>query len=166
MKIYRYLILTLMGFLSILAACAPRAEEPPGELVNTRWELLSFNTQNDDGEIEETTVLAGTTVTLQFLEDQATGDGGCNTFRANYQVDDGQITFQELVTTEIACVNGVMPQEQRYYDALIAAEQYEISGDQLTIRYNGGDNFLKFIRAEETQEKESQTGLRQTNLHS
>jgi putative lipoprotein len=111
--------------------------------------LVSFNQQGDDA--VDTPVLPGTTVTLEFLEDQATGDGGCNTFRANYRVDGSQIAFQELVTTEIACANGVMDQEQRYYDALMAAEQYEISADRLVIRYNGGDNFLQFIKAEETQ---------------
>jgi putative lipoprotein len=153
MKTYRYLNLILMcSFLLILVACNPTAEAPPDELVNTRWELVSFNTQVDGGEIEETPVLPGTTVTLEFLEDQATGDGGCNTFRANYQVDGSQITFQELVTTEIACANnGVMDQEQRYYDALMAAEGYEISADRLTIRYNGGENFLRFNKVEETQ---------------
>jgi len=151
MKTYRYPALILMSLLLILTACTPRAEKPPDELVNTRWELVSFNTQDDDGEVEETTVLSGTTVTLEFLEDQARGDGGCNTFRANYQVDDGQIAFQELVTTEIACANGVMQQEQRYYDALVAAEQYEISGDRLTIRYNGGEGMLRFIKVGEMQ---------------
>ncbi len=145
-------LILISCILLILAACNPRAKAPPDELVNTRWELVSFNTQVDGGEIEETPVLPGTTVTLEFLEDQATGDGGCNTFRANYQVDGSQITFQELVTTEIACTNnGVMDQEQRYYDALMAAEQYEISAERLVIRYNGGENFLQFIKAEEMQ---------------
>jgi heat shock protein HslJ len=150
MKSYRYPTLILIGFLLIFAACTPAAKAPPDKLVDTRWRLVSFNQQGDDA--VDTPVLPGTTVTLEFLEDQARGDGGCNTFRANYRVDGSQIAFQELVTTEIACANnGVMDQEQRYYDALMAAEGYEISADRLTIRYNGGENFLRFNKVEETQ---------------
>jgi heat shock protein HslJ len=144
-----YLFVGVMAFL--IASCSPTGLIPgPGEgqttsapnrLVNTQWVLVSFEEQGT-----ETPPIAGSDLTLEFDEaGQVAGSGGCNTFGAQYSLQNGQISFGPITTTEIACTaQGVMAQEQRYYDALQSAGEYELNGDQLKIYYGNGQGVLNF----------------------
>lgn len=138
-----------------LAACAPITAPPtptpplaapPGavsELAGTRWTLVSYGTPG-----AETPVVEGSEVTLVFQEDgQAAGSGGCNSYGGLYQVENGVLSFGEVVSTLMACVDEqVMAQEQRYFQALQTAGRYELSADQLTIHYDDGQGVLNFVR--------------------
>jgi heat shock protein HslJ len=140
-----------------LASCAPPGTETPAAnetltpigdnpLSNTNWMLVSFGAEN-----AETPVIEGTEVTLVFNEFfKAGGFGGCNTFNAEYEVTgDNGLSIDGLFATEIGCMaEGVMDQEIAYLEALRAAENYEISGDQLTIWYGEGQSSLRFTRLE------------------
>jgi heat shock protein HslJ len=97
----------------------------------------------------ETPVIPGTEITLAFQSGgQAGGSGGCNSYGSQYQVQDGTISFDAIFTTEMACLDeGVMDQEQRYYQALQAAETYKLAGDQLKITSGDGQTVLTFTKA-------------------
>ena len=149
----------------ILAACAPSGA-PPGagngptptgpaatqtapagagnSLANTTWVLVSYGAPG-----AETPVVAGSTVTLEFeAGDQAGGSAGCNSYGGRYQVDGDAISFSEMVQTLMACEDEqVMEQEAQYLAALETASQFELSGDQLAITYDGGPGVLNFVRA-------------------
>ena len=132
---------------SATAIRSPQVAGAPGEptpLTGTRWTLASFS---EDG--AETPVIEGTDLTLEFQESvQAVGTGGCNQFGAQYSVIDSRLNIGELITTEIACTGaGIMEQEQRYYQALQSAGDFEIVDDQLRINYGGGQGALIFTRA-------------------
>jgi heat shock protein HslJ len=59
-----------------------------------------------------------------------------------------RLNFREIITTEMACEGaGIMEQEQRYYQALQSAGEFEIAGDELRITYGGGEGTLIFSRA-------------------
>ncbi|HEX6384344.1 MAG TPA: META domain-containing protein [Anaerolineae bacterium] len=125
----------------------PEFPDVPGDessLANTQWQLISFGPVGN-----ETPVVAGSTPTLEFdATGQAGGNSGCNTFGADYQVQDNMISFGEIVTTEIACLEeGVMDQEQQYYQALQSAGTFELTGNTLTIWYDDGQSVLNFARA-------------------
>ncbi len=106
-------------------------------LAGTAWQLDS---------------LAGTavsgTVTLEFTDEaRVAGSGGCNQFSGSYTVDGGSITFGEIITTERACLEtGLMEQEANFYAALSAATSFELVDDQLVIT-TGDDQQLIFSPA-------------------
>lgn len=136
-----------------LAACAPITVPPTptpppvvspeteNDLVGTQWTLVSYGTPG-----AETPVVEGSEVTLTFQGDgQAVGSGGCNSYGGPYVVEDGVLSFGEVVSTLMACLDEqVMEQEQQYLRALQTAVQYELAADQLTIFYEGGQSVLHF----------------------
>jgi heat shock protein HslJ len=117
---------------------------PENPLAATRWALVSVGEPG-----AETPVLQGTEITLEFEEaGQAGGSGGCNSYGAEYEIQDGKLSFDQIVTTEMACLDeGVMEQEQRYYQALQAAGEFELAGDQLKIWFDNRQGVLNFARA-------------------
>jgi len=49
----------------------------------------------------------------------------------------------------MACADqGIGEQEQQYYQALESVGGFEVSGDRLTIFYDGGQGALNFVRAD------------------
>jgi putative lipoprotein len=150
-------LLLVLAF--ILAACAPITappvptppaptplpEVPPAtmdDLVATQWKLVSYGSPG-----AETPVVEGSEVTLAFQEDgQAGGSGGCNSYGGPYVVEDGVLSFGEIVSTLVACLDEqVMEQEQQYFQALQSAGQYVRGADQLTIYYDSGQRVLNFV---------------------
>jgi heat shock protein HslJ len=106
-------------------------------LVETSWQLDSI-----DG-----TVVTGT-VTLQFTDETTvSGSGGCNQYSGSYTVNGEEISFGELVSTERACLeSNLMEQEGGFYAALDAATGYQVSDEQLIIIY-GDEQQLVFSSA-------------------
>ena len=112
---------------------------PMSELVGSSWQLQSFALPD-----EEIPVIAGSNVTLEFQQgNRAAGSGGCNSYGTTYSVTDDILTFGEVETTEIACLEeGIMEQEQRFYDALQSAARYEVIGGQLTVWYGESSRLI------------------------
>lgn len=150
----RGLIYLITGILILaMSACTPSDgglpdtgdnQQPGSEagLANTQWSLVSYGQPGS-----ETQVIEGTEVTLQFeAGNQAGGSGSCNTFGAQYEVMDGRLAFTQIISTEIACtIDGVMEQEQQYFQALQTAGEYELTDGQLTIWYGDGQGVLNFV---------------------
>lgn len=115
--------------------------EEPVELSGTAWRLASMGLVGS-----ETPVIEGSTVTLQFNEDgTAGGQGGCNSYGGSYQVEEGEITFVDVVSTLMACADEtVTQQETAYLNALQHTGQFELSTDSLVIFYNDGAEALRF----------------------
>jgi putative lipoprotein len=93
-------------------------------------------------------VIGGSDVTLEFGEDDfAGGSGGCNSYGTQYQVTNGSVSFGEIESTLIACLEeGVMEQESAYFNALHTVGEFEMMEDELLIRYNDGGSVLIFER--------------------
>jgi len=112
-------------------------------LENTHWSLVSFGSAG-----AEEALVEGSTITLMLAAGQAGGSGGCNSYGGTYQVEGNSITFDAITSTLRACEDaGITEQEQRYFQALESASQYEVDGDQLRITYDDGNGLMIFERA-------------------
>jgi heat shock protein HslJ len=145
----------------VLVACAPLPTQIPTaestlvptvtpgipvtgtDLDNTQWTLVSFQQG-----ATENPLVSGTNVTLAFQGNgQAGGSGGCNSFSAQYQAGEGTLSFGPIASTKMACTpEGVMEQEQTFFEALQAAHRYESTNVTLRIWYADGQNSLTFSR--------------------
>ena len=108
-------------------------------LTGSQWELVSYGTSD-----AETPVVAGTTITLAFLEDNGVaGSGGCNQYASSYTVEGDAITFSPVLSTRRFCAaEGAMDQERAYFAALETASRFAMSGNQLIIEYGDGGRLI------------------------
>jgi heat shock protein HslJ len=112
-------------------------------LENTHWSLVSFGSPGAERPLVE-----GSTITLMLAAGQAGGSGGCNSYGGTYQVDGTSISFGDITSTLLACADAsITEQEQRYFQALESAGQYEVVGDQLRITYDDGNGLMIFETA-------------------
>jgi heat shock protein HslJ len=118
---------TLLAAL-LFVACAPVAAAVG--LDGTNWTLVG--TSN---------------VTLSFADGHATGNGGCNQYRASYTASGSTLTLGPAMATKRACLESDKnAQETAYFDALGRVTTYEISGDRLTLRDAANTAVLEFTR--------------------
>ncbi|MEX1071447.1 MAG: META domain-containing protein [Anaerolineales bacterium] len=147
-KINKTIVLAvLLGLL--LAACTPGASGH--ELAGTNWQLVSI-----DGNAQVGEAIGGQPVTISFESNgQVGGSGGCNSYGGSYEANAsaGAITFSEIVSTLMACMdNGIMEVEASYFAALNAATRYEITeceacANPETLTVTGGGHTLVFASA-------------------
>jgi heat shock protein HslJ len=120
-----------LNFVPLTPSAEPTAPPVAGNsLANTQWMLDSFGPAGS-----EMPVATGSTVTLGFdAAGQASGSGGCNSYGSEYTVQDSAISFGPIVSTQRACLDeNVTQQEQAYFQALQSADQFELAADSLTI---------------------------------
>ncbi len=100
-------------------------------LEDKKWVLESYGEQ---GNLQA--VLEGTEITAIFdsSQGQVQGTAGCNTYFADYMVNNN-LSILQIAYTEMYCLEpeGVMEQEQEYLKILQSAESYEIEGGRLRI---------------------------------
>lgn len=140
MKCIKLWLILLVAFTSACASLQAGGEKLP---VPSQWKLVSFGKSG-----AETPVLTGSTITIEFDEkDRVGGSGGCNAYGASYETKGNSITFKDLISTLMACVDErVNQQEQQYFKALQSATEYKISGDNLVILYDEGQSTLNFVK--------------------
>jgi heat shock protein HslJ len=111
-------------------------------LTGIDWRLISLGPAGS-----ETGVVAGTTVTLRFGEDErASGSTGCNNYGGTYQVRGDNISFSRLVSTRRACLDqNANEQEQRFLSTLGAANRFRLSSSRLTILSDRSRSVLNFV---------------------
>ncbi|MFC1879186.1 META domain-containing protein, partial [Chloroflexota bacterium] len=109
-------------------------------LQDTLWHLETYGSPDS-----RMLAAPGTTLTAVFTnQGQLVGFSGCNAFSGSYTVDnDGGMTIAELLAPEFNCELG-MEQETHYRQALPQATSYHLQGANLEIRYNDGEDILKF----------------------
>ena len=111
-------------------------------LTNTSWVLTSYGDP-----ASPQAVPAGTTITALFYDDGSVGGfSGCNQYAASYTLQDQQMTIGPVAMTQMACPTG-MEVEQAYLSSLGTAQQYAITGQELTITYNEGAGLLTYTAA-------------------
>lgn len=130
------------ALLLLIAGCAPLTDashpDTTTSLAGTSW---TVNTIRGDPPI------AGSNLTLQFAGGSATGNSGCNQYRAPFTTSGSTLTLGPALSTKRACAEGARnAQETAYLDALSRVTTYELSGDRLILRDTGNNTLLDLAR--------------------
>jgi heat shock protein HslJ len=123
-----------------LAACSgnPPPQPEPSGLVGSAWQLEDLGGAG---------VIDNSMTTLEFVETgRVAGRGGCNRFFGSVEFADESIKFGQMGSTRMACVEALMNQENKYFEALEGAERYAVNGDELLVYARGLDRPLRFTR--------------------
>jgi heat shock protein HslJ len=127
-----------------LAATFQKAAAGSEALPGSSWIVTGFN----NGKQAVVSTMAGTDLTANFGADGSlTGNSGCNTYSAAYTVDGDKISIGPTATTQMACEQAVMDQEQQYLAALSTAATYRIDGSKLELRAADGALAATFGKA-------------------
>lgn len=122
----------------ILIRIDPISLHPAGNLAESSWVLEDLNGAG---------VVSDTRVTLDFAEKgRVTGTGSCNRYFATAEISGSSIRFGAVGATRMACGTVVSLQEVKYFEALEAANRFEVEGGVLSI-YDGASRPLRFRRA-------------------
>lgn len=129
-------LILLVALAFVLCACSSSGAN---DLSGTVWELATLSGSD---------LLLGTAITLEFTDEEVSGLAGCNHYGGSYQVSGHNLTIRDVFATEMACPEppAVLEQEGDYLAALIVAESYLLTGNQLEIRDETGGVFLLFVK--------------------
>lgn len=85
--------------------------------------------------------------TLTLAEDGAvSGRGGCNSYGGTVTMEQDRISFGQLVSTQMACAEALMNQEQKFFEMLAQAAAFRIDATQrkLFLLDGSGDTLVRF----------------------
>jgi len=107
-------------------------------LENTYWKLTSL------GDVPVTAVSQQEPLfVLNSETHRVSGSGGCNRLTGRYELKDDQLTFSQLLTTMMGCVEG-MDTEKAFLKALTEAKTWKMGGEELQLLNNAGNVMARF----------------------
>jgi heat shock protein HslJ len=141
-RIFFFCAITLLLLNACAAITTPQDSPPP--LLDTRWRLTSISTGG-----QPVALISGSQISLNFEQDQVSGNAGCNQYFGEYQVEGEQMTIGPLANTEMYCMEpeGLMDQEGAYLETLGQAATYQSQGAQLEIYAENGVLILVYEAA-------------------
>ena len=112
------------------------------DLDGTEWNLAS---------LQRAGLLAGTNITLEFAEGNASGFAGCNAYGGPYTTEGERLEIQQLAITAQGCIEpeGIMDQESAYIEALQDGAFYRMADGRLQIENAARETVLVFDRKQE-----------------
>ena len=133
-KILLFLVTILAAAGFMLSACSKSTTE--ANLAGTSWTLVSYGPADN-----QTPAAVGVQTNLDFSkEDKISGNLGCNGFGGKYRVKGGEIVFDQLISTMMACPEPRMTQENTAFKVLNGTVQYTLDAGTLII--HSADNAL------------------------
>lgn len=112
--------------LLLVQATGKGAHEASGvSLAGTEWRILELDGESADPDV---------TSTLAFGTDGAVnGNGGCNTFRGDVDIEGTTMKFGQLASTMMACEGAKSVQEALFHEALSQTASYSVRDGELTL---------------------------------
>jgi heat shock protein HslJ len=133
MKTHKTIFVLALALTIALAACSNTTGVP--DLEGTSWLLLEINGQP---------VLEGSDPTLVFESESVGGDGSCNVFGGEYEIENGKLTISNIFSTLMYCEE-TSDQETAYLAALQEAVGYQVKNGNLQILNSDGQVTLSFV---------------------
>jgi heat shock protein HslJ len=131
---------TLLALVALLTAGCTALTGQASELQGTDWVLKVYETA--DGAAALAMLAPPTTAT--FERGTLSGNGGCNTYTASYELRGRSMTIGPAAATSMACPSPQTDQEQAFFAALARVSRYEVDGEALTLRDDSGRPILVF----------------------
>jgi heat shock protein HslJ len=129
-SIVKKILLVLLAFCFVLSACSAK-ENSSTSLIGS-WKLTSYGPAGSP-----TPAVSDVEAGLTFSKDgTVTGNSGCNSLGGNYKVEGEKITFDQIVSTLMACDDPRMKQEDVVHKVLTDTATYMIEGNTLTLTNN------------------------------
>jgi len=113
------------------AAASPTAPGPSGS-PGAGLEGRTFLSTAVDGRV----LVAGSRITLTFRDGHIGASAGCNSMGGAYHLDGDRLVTTQLITTDMACDQALMNQDQWVADLLNGAT-LTLDDDHLTLAKNG-----------------------------
>lgn len=136
-------VVALVAVAMLAVSCGgsdePAAPQGPDVDASGVWRLESGH--GPSGEIE---VEPESQITFQVDGEQAQGNAGCNSYAGGIRIDGGTFEAGSFAVSEIGCPPELAETEERFLDALDAAET--IAVDDATLTLTGPDTELVFRR--------------------
>ena len=138
MKIFvAFLILCIVIiFVALVIGCSTK-EAGVDVRLHDIWALESINGEEF---IKDNQTNNHPLIEINLKEERLHGNAGCNTINGKVEVDDSNITFSEIISTEMACPGDL---EQRFLTALKMVDNYKIEKLRLFL-YEGEAERLVF----------------------
>lgn len=95
--------------------------EPRKLLTGEAWRITSIN--------GEAVIEGETPPTIRFTQADIGGSTGCNTYRAGYALTGEEITVNPAETTQMACSDELMAQEETFLSALDQVNRLRVEGE-------------------------------------
>jgi putative lipoprotein len=110
----------------LVQAGSKNAEEASGvSLAGTEWSVLELERKSADTNV---------TSTLIFGADGAvSGNGGCNAFRGDVDIEGTTMKFGQLASTMMACEGAKSAKEALFHAALSQTASYSVQDGELTL---------------------------------
>ncbi len=83
-------------------------------------------------------------ITLAFEGGRASGSGGCNRFTGSYEEDGESVSFGQLASTRMACLDEVMSAETAYFAALESVSSWSATEGELVLSDSSGQELLRY----------------------
>ncbi|EHQ34189.1 META domain-containing protein [Methanoplanus limicola] len=116
----------------------------PFTLEGGSWELTSMN--NGKGAVVSLPENIG--ITLEFSDEKASGNAGCNNYFSAYAIDeDFGIEFSAIGSTKMYCDEDIMVYESSYLKNLESVSRYYFNGKSLTFRDDDGKTLMTFVKS-------------------
>jgi len=118
MKSYNYLFVTMIS--TLLTFCTSSSETTTNPLINDIWalEFLKGVDYQPNSSTQERPIIE-----IHLKDKKVSGNTGCNSMNGVVKVEEDQIEFSDIITTEKFCSESI---EQEFLIALGMANNYKI----------------------------------------
>jgi heat shock protein HslJ len=118
------------------------SKSPTQSLQNSAWTLVNwqYDTANRS-------IVAGTSVTVEFRNNRISGHGGCNRFSGSYQQQGQSLRVSDFIMTEMACEPAtLMAQETEFLQAIVDTQSVQTTpAGQLQIAYRSAQGKIGLL---------------------